>query len=231
MTAAYDLFVRELQAQGRERLDGLSLGNLLQLPPDEHALVVAQLEQGLARRDPRVPIALAVMEPGASTVALLRAAAPLSGPGPAPAPASASAPGLALGPGQASATADHFVLEVAAALGVLEGAPDALNLLEQALRSATEPWARGIATDGLRRALPTSDASARLGRMLRTLESEDLRIEAADTLLQRHGWRIEDVSRKAETLQLMRALIGADGAGRDAALVKVLKTPVKSWPT
>ena len=219
MTAAYDLFVRELQAQGRERLDGLSLGNLLQLPPDEHALVVAQLEQGLARRDPRVPIALAVMEPGASTVALLRAAAPLSGPGPAPAPASASAPGLALGPGQASATADHFVLEVAAALAVL------------ALRSATEPWARGIATDGLRRALPTSDASARLGRMLRTLESEDLRIEAADTLLQRHGWRIEDAARKAETLQLMRALIGADGAGRDAALVKVLKTPVKSWPT
>lgn len=210
MTAAFDLFVRELQAQGRERLEGLSLGNLLQLPPDEHTQVVALLKQALAQRDPRVPIALAVVEPGPATVALLRAAAPL--------------------PWPAGKAPDHFVLEVAAAVGVLEVAPDALDLLDTTLQTSSEPWARGIATDGLRRALPASDASARLGRMLRSLSDEDLKIEVADTLLQRHGWRVEETARKAETLQLMRALIGADAAARDATLVKVLKTPVKAWP-
>ena len=210
MTAAYDLFVRELQAQGRERLDGLSLGNLLQLPPDEHAKVIKLLTHQVAQRDPRVPIALAVVAPQPATVALLRGAAPLPWTGP-------GAP-------------DHFALEAAAAVGVLENAPDALDLLEQALTQSNDLWAQGIATDGLRRATPASDASARLARLVRGLDDEDRRLDAADTLLQRHGWRLEDAAQKAETLALMRAMVGSDAAARDAALVKVLKAPVKRWP-
>ncbi len=210
MTAAYDLFVRELQAQGRERLDGLSLGNLRQLTPDEHTKVLAALTQAIALRDSRAPIALAVLEPTPATVAVLRTAAPL--------------------PAAGTAAPDHFTLECAAAIGVLEVAPDALDLLEQTFRTTDDTWSRGIATDGLRRAHTGSDASARLARLVRTQQDEELKLDAADTLLLRHGWRLEDAQRKAETLTLMRAMIGGDTAARDAALLKVLKTPVQGWP-
>lgn len=210
MTAAYDLFVRELRSQGRERLDGLSLGNLLQLTPNEHVQVVAALTQAIAQRDARAPIALAVLEPTPATVAVLRTAAPL--------------------PWTESAAPDHFTLECAAAIGVLEVAPDALGLLEQTFRTTGDTWSRGIATDGFRRAHTGSDASAQLARLVRTLQDEELRLDAADTLLLRHGWRLEDAQRKAETLTLMRAMIGSDAAARDAALLKVLKTPPLKWP-
>lgn len=210
MTAAYDLFVRELHATGREYVDGFSAGNLRQLTPDEHVKVREALHDCLARREPRAPIALVILEPEDATLALLCSLLPAS-----TSPATRH---------------DEFELEVAAAAVVLDGIPLALDMLEQQMRRHDDSWKDGLAAQGLRRAHPRSDASARLARILRDGGSDDVLLDAADALLQRHGWQLEDAARKAETLQLMRAMIGADTAQRDAALLKVLKAPVQPWP-
>ncbi len=214
MTAAYDLFVRELHATGREYTDGFSGGNLLQLTPDERLLVRQALHECLARREPRAPIALVLLDRTDQTRATLQALLPVQ-----------------TGP---SVQHDDFDLEVAAAIVVLADVPVALDMLERQIKQRDSLWRSGLAEQGLRRAHPRSDASARLARILRNGGGEqDLLIGAADALLQRHGWQLEDPNpaRQADTVQLMRAMIGADAAQRDAALLKVLKTPVKPWPT
>lgn len=212
MTAAYDLFVRELHATGREYTDGFSGGNLLQLTPDEHLKVRQALHECLARREPRAPIALVLLDRNEQTRATLQA----------------------LLPSQTSPTTQHddFDLEVAAAIVVLADVPLALDMLEHQIKERDSLWRSGLAEQGLRRAHPGSDASARLARILRQGGGQDLLIGCADALLQRHGWQLEDPNpaRQAETVQLMRAMIGGDAAQRDAALLKVLKAAVTPWP-
>jgi hypothetical protein len=209
MTAAYDLFIKQLQAEGRERLEGFSTANFGQLTEDERARVRQALVNLVARRDMRAPLPLAVLSPEADTQALLE---PL-------APSAATAP-----------QADDFELQVLSALAVLTGKASVLDALEGVFTKASDNWKRGIAMDGLRWALPASDASPRLAKLVRAMDDEDLRADAADTLLQRHGWYLTDAATQVEALHLLRALIDGDAAQRDAALVKVLKTPVKPVP-
>ncbi|RRS04355.1 hypothetical protein EIP75_10705 [Aquabacterium soli] len=206
MTAAYDLFIKELQADGRERLEGFSTGSFARLTPDERTKVRQALVGLVAQHDMRAPLPLAVLSPEPDTVALLE---PL-------APAAATA-----------AQATDFELQVLAALALLTGKPLVLDALEGVFTKATDNWKRGIAMDGLRWAQPASDASPRLARLVRSMDDEDLRADAADTLLQRHGWYLTDAATQAEALQLLRALVDGDAAQRDGALVKVLKAPIK----
>lgn len=208
MTAAYDRFVKQLTAQGRERLDGLSTRAFAHLTVDERTHLREALLDLLSQQDSRAPVPLAVLSPGADTQALLASLVPSAA---------------------TAAQATDFELQVLAALAVLTGKPPVLDALEGVFTQATDHWKRGIAMDGLRWALPASDASARLARLVRTMDDEDLRADAADTLLQRHGWYLTDTT-QVEALQLLRALVDGDAAQRDAALVKVLKTPVKPVP-
>lgn len=206
MTAAYDLFIKQLRADGRERLEGFSTGSFGQLTPDERTKVRQALVDLVARHDMRAPLPLAVLSSEPGTQALLEPLAP---------------------PAATAAQATDFELQVLAALALITGKPLVLDALEGAFTKATDNWKRGIAMDGLRWALPTSDASARLARLVRSMDDEDLRADAADTLLQRHGWYLTDAATQVEALQLLRALVDGDAAQRDVALVKVLKTPVK----
>lgn len=206
MTAAYDLFIKQLKADGRERLEGFSTHQFGQLTADEHTKVRQALVSLVAQRDMRAPLPLAVLSPEPDTLALLE---PL-------APAAATA-----------AQASDFELQVLAALALLAGQPPVLDALEGVFTKATDNWKRGIAMDGLRWAQPASDASPRLARLVRAMDDEDLRSDAADTLLQRHGWYLTDAATQVEALDLLRALVDGEPAQRDAALLKVLKTPVK----
>ncbi|MFZ5528359.1 MAG: hypothetical protein ACOZE7_17025 [Pseudomonadota bacterium] len=209
MTAAYDLFIKQLKAEGRERLEGFSTSNFRQLTADERNKARQALVDLIAQHDMRAPVPLSVLSPEGDTLALLE---PL-------APAAATA-----------AQATDFELQVLAALALLSGKPLVLDALEGVFTKATDNWKRGIAMDGLRWALPASDASPRLARLVRAMDDEDLRADAADTLLQRHGWYLTDAATQVEALQLLRALVDGDAPQRDAALVKVLKTPVKPLP-
>lgn len=206
MTAAYALFAAQMAAQGRERFDGLSTEGFAQFTAQERLQVHQALIDLLAQRDMRAPLPLAVLSPEPGTQALLEPLAP---------------------PAATAAQATDFELQVLAALALITGKPLILDALEGAFTKATDNWKRGIAMDGLRWALPTSDASARLARLVRSMDDEDLRADAADTLLQRHGWYLTDAATQVEALQLLRALVDGDAAQRDVALVKVLKTPVK----
>ncbi|MFY2558135.1 hypothetical protein ACN469_10925 [Corallococcus terminator] len=210
MTAAYELFMREVDAQGRERLDGFSLGNLRHLGPDEQVQVFATLTRLLSQREVRAPVALAVLAPTQATIGLLREALPL--------------------PWKPGVTPTYFDLEVAAALGVLVNEPMALDLLEGSVARLEDQWAKGIASEGLRRALPSSDASARLVRLIRERPRDSMRLDAAEMLMARHGLWVHDPVRRQEQLALLDALVGDDVAARDAALLRVLGEPVKAWP-
>jgi hypothetical protein len=212
MTAAYDLFQRELHAQGRERLDGFSTGNFARLTAQERSLVRQALVDLLDRRDMRAPVPLAVLDSNADTIQqlqILRAAQLGSRP----------------------ADLADFDLQVLVALAMLDAASaGVLDGLEAIMRDASDNWKRGMAMDGLRWAQPASDASARLGRLVLATQDEDIRADCADTLLQRHGWYLTDPSTQVEALQLLRALVDGDEAQRQAALLKVLKAPIKPWP-
>lgn len=210
MTDAYDLFTRELHAQGRERMDGFSLGNLARLTATERSEVRQHLEQCLLQGDERAPIALVVLDPSPDTEARLASLMKLP-----------RADGL---------EADNFTVEVAAALAVMGPEPQAMDLLDDVLSSGADIWRRGIAREGMRRAHANSDASARLARQIRSADQLNHRLDCADALLQRHGWKLEDPARADETLQLLRDLAGADAGRRDAALLLVLKAPIQPWP-
>lgn len=211
MTAAYDLFQRELLAQGRERLDGFSTGNFARLTAQERPLVRQALVDLLARRDMRAPVPLAVLDPNADTIQqlqILRAAQLGSRP----------------------VDLADFDLQVLVALAMLDAASaGVLDGLEAIMRDASDNWKRGMAMDGLRWAQSASDASARLGRLVRATQDEDIRSDCADTLLQRHGWYLTDPATQVEALRLLRALVDGDEAQRQAALLKVLKAPVQPW--
>ncbi|MCP3166303.1 hypothetical protein [Myxococcus qinghaiensis] len=210
MTAAYELFKREVDAQGRERLDGFSLGNLRQLGPDEKVQVRATLTRLLSQREVRAPVALAVLDPTPATVTLLREAVPL--------------------PWRPGGVPTYFELEAAAALVVLVDEPMALDLLEGTVARLEDQWAKGIASEGLRRALPSSDASARLARLLCERPRDSVRLDAAEMLMARHGLWVHDPERRQEQVALLDALVGDDVAARDAALRRVLSEPIKAWP-
>jgi hypothetical protein len=210
MTAAYELFLREVDAQGRERADGFSLGNLRHLTPEEHLQVLATLTRLLSEREERAPVALALLAPTPATVTLLREALPL--------------------PWKPGARREYFDLEVASALGVLTGEPLALDLLEDTVARSQDQWAKGIATEGLRRASPSSDASARLARLIRTRPRESMLLDAAEMLMTRHGLWAYDLAHQEERLTLLRALTEDDDAARDEALGRILAAPVKPWP-
>ncbi|GEN10399.1 hypothetical protein SAMN05443572_1101 [Myxococcus fulvus] len=210
MTAAYELFLREVDAHGRERADGFSLGNLRHLTMEEHIQVLATLTRLLSEREDRAPVALAILAPTPETLTLLRKALPL--------------------PWKPGVRPEYFDLEVASALGVLTGEPMALDLLEDTVARIQDQWAKGIATEGLRRASPSSDASARLARLIRARPRESMLLDAAEMLMTRHGLWAYDLTHTEERLTLLRALTGDDDTARDEALRRVLSAPVKPWP-
>lgn len=210
MTAAYDLFLREFHATGRESMEGMSVYHLAQLSEAERPLVHQILITALEQRNARAPRSLAFIAPTHTTRQLLEQAL------------------------QAHAAntrhADEFVLDCAYALLSLADHIGALDVLTRKVRDDDDLWLCGLAMEGLLRSVPTTDASDRLADIVRTDPRESLRLSAADALLMRHGWRLEDPDRKAETLALMRAMIGDEPEARDAALLQVLKTPALKWP-
>lgn len=209
MTAAYDLFVKELTATGRDRLDGLSIYNLADLSESERPAVRQALTEAFARRDARVPRALAFVAPDEHTRALLQSVVQTWVPGQEP---------------------ELFVVDCAAALLTLIHDGQALDLLVQQARECTDLWQRSLAEEGLTRATPATPASARLAKMIRDQPSGDRALSWADALLQRHGWFVEDPATQEEAVDLLNSLTEGDAKQRDAALLKVLQAPVVTWP-
>lgn len=209
MTAAYDLFLHELGATGREYGDGFSIGNLLQLTHQERERTSLALIECIQRGEARALKPLTVVAPGPDTVALLESLWQNSSQQDPP---------------------EEFDVEVAAALARLTNAADALDFLERAASQLDDTRIQGAAVDGLVSATVGSNASARLARCIRQAPGEDTRLTCADSLLQRHGWQIEDPARQDETLALLKALVSGQPADRDAALLQVLKTPARPWP-
>ena len=210
MTAAYDLFLREFNATGRESMDGMSVYHLAELSEAERPVVEQILITAFEQRNARAPRSLAFMAPSPITRQRLEQALQVQ-----------------------AAAADHadaFVLECAYALLSFTDHVGALDVLEHKAREDDDLWLCGLAMEGLLRSVPTTDASERLANIVRTAHRESLRLSAADAVLMRHGWRLEDPDRKTETLALLRAMIGDDTAARDSALLKVLRTPPRTWP-
>lgn len=209
MTAAYDLFLRELHATGREYGDGFSFIDPQQLTAEERVKTRDALRACIGRQEARAPKTLAVVDPGLDTVALLQALFQAS--------AGAVAPG-------------DFDIAVAGALAYLVDSPPALDLLERTAVGGGGMWIRGAAMEGLIIAHESSNASARLARLVRAQSDEDVLQLCADGLLQRHGWHIEDEATQDEALALLDDMMSGDAARRDAALLAVLKAPVRRWP-
>lgn len=209
MTAAYDLFLREFNATGRESMDGISVYNLADVNEAERQILHDTLLTAFGQRDERAPRPLAFIAPSAGTQQLLAQVVQAQSP---------------------QAPAGAFVLNCAYALLSITPHTVALDILEHKARRNDDAWLGGLAMEGLMRAVPATDASQRLAGIVRTEDADAPRLPAADALLMRHGWRLEDPDRKDETLSLMRAMIGDDTAARDQALQKVLITPPRTWP-
>ena len=209
MTAAYDLFLREFNATGRESMDGMSVYHLTELSEAERPVVEQTLITAFRQRNARTPRSLAFIAPTATTRQRLEQVLQVQ--------ATTAEP------------ADAFTLECAYALLSFTDHVGALDVLEHKAREDDDLWLCGLAMEGLLRSVPTTDASERLAGIVRTAH-ESLRLSAADAVLMRHGWRLEDPDRKTETLALLRAMIGDDTAARDGALLKVLRTPPRTWP-
>lgn len=209
MTDAYDLFLSEFDATGQAARDGVSVYNLAHLSEPERLQVHDTLIQAFRQRHARVPRPLAFIAPTTATQRLLEEVVQAQPPHEPP---------------------DEFVLNCAYALLSISGHPAAMELLERQVLAHDDPWSCGLAMEGLTRAVPSANASERLARIVCLGVPEAPRLGAADALLIRHGWRLEDPQRKEETLALMRAMIGEDATARDAALLTVLKAPVQRWP-
>lgn len=211
MTAAYDLFLREFNATGQAAMEGVSVYNLADLSQDERPLVHQALLKAFQQRNARAPRPLAFIAPTADTRLLLE---------------------QAVQEHTTSQPPNEFVIACAYALLTLADHAGALDLLERKVRDNDDPWLCGLAMEGLIRAVPATNASARLARMVRIDPEGQLRLSSADALLQRHGLMLEDAdtTRGAQALALFQALAGPKDANRDAALLKVLKTPVQTWP-
>lgn len=208
MTAAYDLFVRELNSKGCEYGDGFSFINPLELTPEERLKVRAALRVCIDRQEERAPKALALIDPGEETLTLLKSLFHSASHGPSP---------------------SEFDIAVAGALAYLADAPAALDLLERTAVGDGGMWITGAAMEGLVTAHVSSNASARLARLVRTQKDESKLQLCAYGLLQRHGWRIGEETQD-EALDLLDDMMSGDAAIRDAALLKVLKAPVSRWP-
>lgn len=209
MTAAYDLFLREFNATGRESMDGISVYNLANVSEPERQLLHDSLLKAFGQRNDRAPRPLAFIAPTAGTQQLLAQVVQAQSP---------------------QEPADEFVLNCAYALLSLSVHTGSLDILERKVRCNDDMWLCGLAMEGLMRSVPATDASHRLAGIVRTEDADAPHLPAADALLMRHGWRLEDPDRKDETLALMRAMIGDDTAARDKALQKVLGTPPRTWP-
>lgn len=209
MTAAYDLFVRELGATGREFGDGFSLIVPAELTPDERVKIRDALRTCIARQEERAPKPLALVDPGPDTLALFQTLFQAA--------ARATSPSA-------------FDIAVAGALAYLVDAPEALDLLERTAVGGGGMWITGAAMEGLITAHVSSNASARLAKLVRTQTNEDTLQLCADGLLQRHGLRLWNAGTHDQALALLNEMMSGDAAARDAALLKVLKTPVRQWP-
>lgn len=211
MTAAYDLFLREFHATGRDSMEGVSIYSLADLVEQERPLVRQLLVKAFQQRNERAPRPLAFIDPSPAIRQLLEHEVQAQ---------------------TASQPADEFVLACAYALLTLTDHTGALDILERKVRENNDLWLCGLAMEGLIRSIPATNASARLARMVRIDPQGELRLTASDALLQRHGWMLEDKNpaRAAQALVLFQTLVGAQDIDRDAALLKVLKTPVEGWP-
>ena len=123
-----------------------------------------------------------------------------------------------------------FDIAVAGALAYMVDAPPALDLLERTAVGGGGMWITGGAMEGLITAHDSSNASARLAKLVRTQTNEDTLQLCADGLLQRHGFRLWNAGTHDQALALLNDMMSGDAAARDAALLKVLKTPVRRWP-
>lgn len=209
MTAAYDLFVRELNSTGREYGDGFSFIDPLELTPEERVKARDALRACIAREEERAPKALALLEPGADTLALLQTLFQAASHAPSP---------------------SEFDIAIAGALAYLMDAPVALDLLERTAVGDDEMGVNGAAMEGLITAHEASDASARLARQVRTQTDENVMESCADGLLQRHGFRLWNTGTHEQALALLDDLMSEDTSVRDTALQKVLQTPIPRWP-
>lgn len=211
MTAAYDLFLREFNATGRESMEGVSIYNLADLSERERPLVHQLLIKAFQQRNERAPRPLAFIDSTPATRQLLVHEVQAHA---------------------ANQPVDEFLLACAYALLTLTDHTGALDILERKVRDNDDLWLCGLAMEGLIRSVPATNASARLARMVRIDPEGELRLAAADALLQRHGWMLEDANpaRAGQALALFQTLAGAQDADRDAALLKILKTPVEGWP-
>lgn len=209
MTAAYDLFLREFNATGRESMDGISVYNLAHVNEAERQILHDTLLKAFGQRHDRAPRPLAFIAPTASTQQLLTQVVQAQ---------------------RTDGPADGFVLNCAYALLSIAPHTGALDILERKARLNDDAWLCGLSMEGLMRSVTTTDASQRLAGIVCTEDADAPRLPAADALLMRHGWRLEDPDRKDETLALMRAMIGDDTAARDEALLTVINTPPRTWP-
>lgn len=209
MTAAYDLFVQELKSTGREYADGFSIGNLLRLTPEERVKTIDALRACIDREEERAPKPLALLDPSQDTLTLLQ---------------------NLFQAGSRSSSPSEFDIAVADALAYLVDVPKALDLLERTAVGRGGMWLTGMAMQGLITAHESSNASARLARLVRAQTDEDVRQLCADGFLQRHGFRLWNNATHEQALALLNGLMSADASTRDAALLTVLKVPVRKWP-
>jgi len=209
MTHAYNNFVQEFNATGRERMDGLSFYSLQDLDAQERPQVVQMLMTAFKQRDERTPRALAFLEPVDATRLLLAHEINNAG---------------------RAEPFDLFAVNCAAALVSFVNDNPTLDYLEQVVQKSTDLWTIGTAEGGLARSTSACNASERLARMIFNAPAGNAAVNLAGTLLERHGWFIEEPNTQDETITLLNLLTEGDAAQRSAALSKVLKAPVVKWP-
>jgi len=209
MTHAYNNFLQEFNATGRERMDGLSYYSLKDLNAQERPQVRQMLMTAFQQRDERIPQALAFLEPVDATRQLLAHEINNAG---------------------RTEPFDLFAVYCAAALLTFVSDDQALDFLEQVVQQSKDMWTRGTAEEGFARATPTCNASERLARMIFKAPAGNAAVTLAGALLERHGWFIEDPNTQDETIKLLNVLTEGDEAQRLAGLKKVLKAPVVKWP-
>jgi hypothetical protein len=209
MSKAYDLFIQEFTSTGRERMEGISYYNLKNLDEHERPEVLQMLMSAFKQKDERIPIALAFVEPVDAIRTLLTDE---------------------INSASRAEPFDLFAVNCAAALVSFVNDDQALDYLEQVAQESKDLWTRSTAEQGLQRSTDACNASERLGRMILKAPAGNTAVTLAGTLLERHGWLIEDPNTQEETITLLNVLTEGSSEQRREGISKVLKAPFMKWP-